>query len=235
MAIFDVRVLADGFSYFAGRFPQEAAKEMGDAAWKTATRFRSVFVKARLSGRPGLNKVGGFLQKSFRVGRSPRGEPLDRIVSWLASGSPYASIHETGGTIRPKRRRALAIPLPAALAGAGQVKGEAVTLAPSAAQFGTTSIQKGERTLYARKDLIYFHSGKAKAQGKPPLLVKIQGKGKTARIIPMYVLKTSVYIKPRMRFYATFRAWSGKPTALRYFSSALQRLIDRLWGKGGKR
>ena len=226
MAIFDVRVLADGFSFFAGRFPREAAKEMGDAAWKTATRFRSVFVKARLSGRPGLNRITGGLIRSFRVGRSPRGEPLDRVISWLASGSPYASIHETGGTIRPKRRRMLAIPLPAALTGAGAVKGEAVRLAPAAATFGRTQIRKGERTLYARKDLTFVVSKKG-----TPLLVKKVGD----RIIPMYVLKASVKIPARMKFYDTFRSWSGRPAALRFFSSGLRRLFDRLWGRGGKR
>lgn len=234
MAIIEANVLADGFSFFAGRFPTEAAKEMGDAAWKTAQRFRSIFIKARLSGRPGLNRITGSLIRSFRVGRSPRGVPLDMVVSWLASASPYGPIHETGGTIRPKRRRALAIPLPAALTGAGATKGASIALAPSDATFGSTEIKKGERTLYARRDLVYLHSGKAKAQGKPPLLVKLVGKGKNARIIPMYVLKTSVTIKPRLRFFDTFRDWSGRPAALRFFSSSLRKLIKKLYGKGNK-
>jgi hypothetical protein len=226
MAIFDVKVLADGFSFFAGRFPREATKEMGDAAQKTAMRFREVFIKARLSGRPGLNKVGGWLQKSFRVGHSPRGAPLDQVVSWLASRSPYGPIHETGGTIRPKRRRMLAIPLPAALTEGRQLKGEAVRLAPAAMKFGKTQIRKGERTLYARKDLTFIKSKKGNA-----LLVKKVGD----RIVPMYVLKASVKIPARMKFFDTFRSWSGKPAALRFFSSGLRRLIDKLWGRRGKR
>lgn len=227
MAILDVKVLADGFSYFAGRFPEEAKKEMRDAAWKTAKRFQAVFIKARLSGRPGLNRVTGALIRSFRVGRSPKGEPLDRIVSWLASRSRYASIHETGGTIRPKRRRALAIPLPAALTGAGAVKGEAVRVMPETQKVGGVTFRKGERSLRARTDLIYIK----RLGGKSPLLVKKVGD----RIIPMYVLKSSVKIPARMKFYDTFRSWSGRPAALRFFSSALRRLFERLWGKGGRR
>lgn len=220
------------FSFLAGAIPTEMAKQMGDAAWKTVTQFRKVFVRARLSGRPGLNRITGDLIRSFQVGRSPRGTPLDDIVSWLASRSRYAAIHETGGTIRPKRRRALAIPLPAAKTEAGAVKGEAVRIAPASAQFGSTQIQKGERTLYARKDLVFLHSGKRKAQGKAPLLVKIVGKGKNARIIPMYVLKTSVTIPPRMHFFDTFKAWVARPRALRFFRRGLQKAWEKFQKKG---
>lgn len=235
MAIFEGKVLAEGFSFFAGRFPTEAAKEMGDAAWKTATRFRAVFIALRLSGRPGLNRVSGALIRSFRVGRSPRGVPLNDVVSWLASASPYAAIHETGGTIRPKRRRALAVPLEAAKTKAGGLKGSSVTLAEDAMTVGSTAIEKGERTLYARRDLQFIHSKKAKAAGKAPILAVIRGKGKRARIIPMFALVRSVEIKPRMQFFDTFESWSARPASLRFFSTALRRLLERLAGKGKRR
>ncbi len=216
------------FNFLAGAVPIEMAKQMRDAAFKTVTRFRQVFVRVRMSGRPGLNRITGDLIRSFRVGRSPRGTDLDDVVSWLASRSRYAAIHEFGGVIRPKRRRMLAIPLKAAKTEAGAVKGEAVRVAPTSATFGTTKIRKGERTLYARKDLIFIK----RLGGKSPLLVKKFGEGKNARILPMYVLKASVTIPPRLQFFDTFTTWVRKPAALRFFLRALDRVWDKFKTKG---
>ena len=146
----------------------------------------------------------------------------------MGSGSKYAGIHETGGRIRPKRRRALAVPLEGARTKAGNLKGRYVNIAPSSATLGGTYIEKGERTLYANRDLIFIHSGKQKAAGKPPILAEIRGKGKSAQIIPKFVLLRSVKIPARLRFYATFRSWVRRPAALRFFKRGITRLWNRL-------
>jgi hypothetical protein len=212
------------FNFLAGAIPKEMARQMGDAAWKTMTRFRAVFVAARLSGRPGLRRITGDLIRSFRVGRTPRGTRLDDIVSWLASRSTYAATHEYGKVIRPKRRRMLAIPLPAAKTEAGAVRGKSVRVARAEMSRGSILIPKGERTLYARRDLTLIRSKK----GNLLLVEKTGGRS----FIPMYVLKTSVRIPPRMNFFNTFRTWVMKPAALRFFRRALKKAFEKFEKKG---
>ncbi len=239
MAIIQTGFDDSAFNFLAGRMPVEMAKEFGNAAWLTAARFRDVFRFAQLRGRPGLNRITGALWRSFRVGRSPRGTPLDDVFSFVASGSPYARIHETGGTIRPKRRRALAIPLRAAKTEAGATKGEAVRVMARTTTFGVggtgvrkpgrlVTVRKGERSLYARTDLTFIKTRKGTA-----LLVKRIGEGRAAKIVPMYVLKGAVRIPARLRFVDTFRQWASKPRALRFFVRALRKVADKLQ-RGGR-
>ena len=201
MAIFSVKVIADGFNFFAGRYPEEAAKEFGDAAWKTLVRFRDVFIRLRLSGRPGLNRITGQLIRSFKVGRSPRGVAINAVRAWLATGSPYARIHEEGGVIRPKRAQALAIPIGAARTKGGATKG-------------------GFESPRGRKDLTFIKRG----HGRAPILARVT----KTRVTPMYVLVKSVKIKPRLQFFETWTSWYRRPGSMRFFSSGLTRLIDRL-------
>lgn len=205
MAIFSVKIITDGFSYLARAYPEEASKAFGDAAWQTLVRFRDVFIRLRLSGRPGLNRITGQLIRSFKVGRSPRGVPIDRVTAWLATGSPYAHIHEEGGTIRPKRAGALAIPIGAARTKGGATRG-------------------GFESPRGRKDLEFIKRG----HGRAPLLAKVS----KDRITPMFVLVKSVKIKPRLQFFNTWNSWYQRPAARRFFSIGLTRLIHTLADKG---
>lgn len=71
---------------------REAAQALLDAIRENA--------RSRLTKDP-----TGALERSFYV----EGDPSDEL--WVASALPYARIHDTGGTIRPKRGKYLAIPL----------------------------------------------------------------------------------------------------------------------------
>ena len=85
-------------------------------------------------------------------------------------GSPliYANIQEVGGTIRPTRAQYLTVPLPAALNSNGTMK------FPSARHYPKTFVQRSRRG-----NLIIFQK---------------QGRS----IIPLFVLKKSVRIPPRL-------------------------------------
>ena len=82
--------------------------------------------KAKLalaSGGRGPDTRSGALRNSIRhtVDKGPTGPEMSLSAGGRFGGNDvrYARIHELGGTIRPKRAKSLAIPLPAARTGAG--------------------------------------------------------------------------------------------------------------------
>ena len=93
-----------------------------------------------------------------------------------APGIPYAKIQETGGTIKAKSGKFLCIPLPAALDSNG------LPLQSSPRDWPNTFC----------------------AQSKAGNLLIFQRRGTS--IVPLYVLKTSVTIPPRLNMGATLRA-----------------------------
>lgn len=91
-------------------------------------------------------------------------------------GTFYARIHEKGGTITPKKAKFLAIPLPAAL----KSNGEPIYASP----------REWKNTFVIT----------SKAGNK--LIVRREGKD----IVPLYVLKSSVKIPPRLKMGETLNA-----------------------------
>lgn len=171
------------------KFPKTLAEACRLGLLKGMTDFREYFRERQLRGRPGLNRRTSALFNSFALLGSPKGAGLNDVWAKLASSSKYALIHETGGTIRPKRRKFLAIPLPTAQAKAGAMRGNLVGLDPAG---GTTP------SLYGVKGLVLF---KSKAGN---LLL---GEPKPGGIVPLFVLKRSVTIPPRLGFLARFKEW----------------------------
>lgn len=100
------------------------------------------------------------------------------------------TIHETGGVIAAQAGGYLTIPLPEALDARG------VPLLPSSRDWPNTFIQRSRRG-----NLIIFQN---RGQREP---------------VPLYVLKTHVYIRPRLRM---------EQTILGELSFFTERLIDRL-------
>lgn len=126
----------------------------------------------RLRGRPGLAKRTGELARSFQM--SLAGETLADAKLRIWTTSPYAKIHEYGGTIRPVKGKWLTIPLPGAATKAGVARGGA---------------RDFENTFFAwskNGNLILFQKGKGK-KGKPT---------------PLFVLKEEVTIPARLGFRA---------------------------------
>jgi hypothetical protein len=110
-------------------------------------------------------------------------------VEGSVGGSAIAGVHEFGATIKPKSAKYLTVPLPAALDGKGVPKKQ------SAREWDNTFV----------------------AQSKAGNLIIFRRRG--SQVVPLYVLKSSVTIPPRLGMRKTLDA--GVP----YF---VERAMDSL-------
>lgn len=117
------------------------------------------------------------------------GQTFDTIQGSIGADVPYAAIQEFGGTISAENGKYLCIPLPAALDSSG------VPLKSSSRDWPNTFV----KTSKAGNLLIFQRRGTS--------------------VIPLYVLKTSVVIPPRLGMKKTLDA--GLP----YF---VERAMDRM-------
>lgn len=69
-----------------------------------------------------LNSRRGKLFAALKTGRRPRGTGVPSTVSVTFLFRPWMAIHETGGTIRPRAKKYLTVPLPGALRSDGALK-----------------------------------------------------------------------------------------------------------------
>lgn len=89
-----------------------------------------------------LNRRTGNLAARTRVTKATvTGRQVSITIS--TNGVPYALIHETGGTIRPREKQFLTIPLPGALTPSGVLRKSAGELQQNPAPFDTTFIHDG--------------------------------------------------------------------------------------------
>ncbi len=122
-----------------------------------------------------LKRRTGDLARSigFRIEKNKEG-----IESVIGSGASrktartvYANIHETGGTIRPKRARKLAIPIGAALTPSGVARFTPAELKNGSAGYDESFIAKskaGSLIIYGKKDLKIIPLFILKDQAKIP-------------------------------------------------------------------
>jgi len=125
-----------------------------------------------------LSRRSGDLIKSIRQSVRVRGTRVDDITGEIG-GAFYASVHESGATIRPKKAKYLAIPLPEALDRRG------VPLKPGPRDWPNTFVaesKKGNLLIFQRR---------------------------TGRIVPLYVLKREVKIPPRLGMGETLAKGQG--------------------------
>src|SRR5271165_2171024 len=124
-----------------------------------------------------LSRRSGALTEAILSSVKVSGQTFDTVQGSIgAPGIPYARIQETGGTITAKGGKFLCIPLPAALDGNG------LPLQSSPRDWPNTFC----------------------AQSKAGNLLIFQRRGTS--IVPLYVLKTSVTIPPRLNMGATLQA-----------------------------
>ena len=171
-----------------GNANQIIARKMITFLNKKGNQFVSRMITQRLSGPTGpqsLSRRTGTLARNIdKIVTQPKPNTF-RLTAFVRKPAFYAIVHEEGRIIRPKRARHLAIPLAAARTGAGVAR-------PGG----------GGGSIRARfPDLKFI---KSRAGNK--LLVRIQGKGKNKRIIPMFVLKDQVRIPARLGFKKTFKS-----------------------------
>ena len=127
-----------------------------------------------------LSRRTGTLNEAILNSVEVEGEHFFDIEGSIgAPGVPYAKIQETGGTIKPKSAKMLAIPLPAAMTSDG------VSMLRSPRDWPNTFVRKSK----AGNLIIFMKLGD--------------------RIVPLYLLKPSVTIPARLGMQATLEAGAG--------------------------
>lgn len=157
------RVLSEELKLFLTEVTQALATRHG-GAWPGGTSSQT------------LSKRSGALVNSLLSGVKVEGTTFASLAGSISSDVPYAGIQETGGVIKPKTAKYLAIPLPAALNNAG------IPLRDGPRSWPNTFV----------------------ARSKAGNLLIFQKLGTS--IIPLYVLKDQVTIPPRLGLGKTLAA-----------------------------
>lgn len=157
---------------------------MANAAKAWGLSYLVALVKTRLSGRPGLNRVTGNLQRDWIVDATA-GDDISVTVETQGVANAYAGLHEHGGTIRPVRSKFLWIPTEANRTSSG-----APRISP------TEAIQRGGFINYKRGP-VFFAKPMTKSTKKTLI---------THGLVALFVLKKQVTIPARMGATALFRA-----------------------------
>jgi hypothetical protein len=160
-------------------FPKELKYEIADGMDHATRKFLKIFKQTRLQGPPGIRgRPHGIFTHFSRA--SLVSQDIEGMGMVIFSDSKIARMHEEGAMLKNPGGGKLAVPLS------------------------------------ARKEL-FTSDGRLKKQYKQPRLLKnvipIQLKGKTflakvkkklRELIPIFVLKNSVRIRPRLLFYKTW-------------------------------
>ena len=160
-------------------FPKDLKYEIADGMDHISRKFLKVFKQTRLQGPPGIKgRPHGIFTHFSRA--SLVSQDIEGMGMVIFSDSKIARMHEEGATVKNPGGGKLAVPLS------------------------------------ARREL-FTSNGRLKKQYRQPRLIKnvipiqLRGKMFLARIIkkarqilPLFVLKNSVRIKPRLMFYQTW-------------------------------
>ena len=160
-------------------FPKELKYELGDGMDHISRKFLKIFRQTRLQGPPGIRAHPHGIFTHFQRA-SLVSQDIEGMGMVIFSDSKIARMHEEGATLKNPGGGKLAVPLS------------------------------------ARKEL-FTSDGRLKRQYRRPRLLKnvirIQLKGKTflakvkkklREILPLFILKNQVRIKPRLMFYKTW-------------------------------
>lgn len=133
----------------------------------------------------------GALRNSIRASRVT-GQNFADIEGRAFTTSVYAPIHEYGGTITPKHKRYLRVPLPEALTAAGDVKG------------GLAPVQRGGSWETADGDPTFVRRSKS---NPGEAVIYLSGPNGP---VPIFALKKSVTIPGgRLRWFDTWASLAG--------------------------
>ena len=160
-------------------FPKDLKYEIADGMDHISRKFLKVFKQTRLQGPPGIKgRPHGIFTHFSRA--SLVSQDIEGMGMVIFSDSKIARMHEEGATVKNPGGGKLAVPLS------------------------------------ARREL-FTSNGRLKKQYRQPRLIKnvipIQLRGKTflakvikkaRQILPLFVLKNSVRIRPRLMFYQTW-------------------------------
>jgi len=155
--------------------------------------FKALYANTGLKDKRFIATKNVGIGKYMKVYRNPRkGDTLDMELG-IFSRSKIVALHERGGIVTAKAG-AMALPLPAALGSTGRLKKE------------YSSFIAGRRTYVPGQLKGMFILKK----GNIAILMMRQPKtGSGDQAIPLFVLRRSMNISPRLRFYATWDRMEG--------------------------
>jgi len=175
-----VEINIRAFERVKKRAPKELKMQIGDALDRISKGFLKRFRKWQLQGPPGVRGASGYglfgtFKRAFLVSQEIEGMGVH-----IFSDSKVASLHEKGGIVKDPGGGRLAVPL-------------------------------------SSRTQMFTRRGKLKRRYKGPRLLKsvhpmrFHGKTflakvtkRTGKILPLYVLKREVRLKPRLGFYRTW-------------------------------
>lgn len=128
------------------KMPVELKPKAKAALTKAAITLQKIMVGRSTGGDP-LNRRTGQLARSWRVDVGTN--PLSPAVAVATTGTPYAIIHEFGGTVTAKNSKFLTIPLDANKTGAGVMRQNARQVIDAG---GHTFMSKRGNMIIAGKD-----------------------------------------------------------------------------------
>jgi len=191
------------------KYPKIVYKNTRKAFERITQRFQSSFTAERLtkSGspltqndtRPGLFRRSGGLARGLIT--KVRGDSMSNLEGAVGWWQPFqamkAGVHEYGATITPKRSSYLAIPLDAVLTNTGR------------ARFG-----------YSPRDWPDTRVHKTKT-GQLFIVQDQPGE----QLLPLYILKKSVYIPPRLQFRKLWNKRSHRLSVQKEMLKALTKTV----------
>jgi phage gpG-like protein len=189
-------------------------KKLGDSFEPVMVEMVNELVEAhrgsmtRRASNRALKRRTGALARSARTELATTARPEAR--SMIGRGAPYAKIHETGGTITPRRRQFLTVPLRNALTAAGVTR-QAAKLERGSSGFRTRGTVPGA----ASRDTFIFSA----VGGRRLIAVERKGGG----VLPLYILRKRVTIPARLGFRDEWRQLAKNPR--KYANRALKRWL----------
>lgn|GEM_PF-5267481 len=205
------------------RSPEIMGEQLRLSFSKGIRLFKTHFIETRMSGRPGLNRGRHTSPAAWPVWVTPRGTDIDQVHARMWTVYPWMKIHEDGGTITARRRKYLAIPISREYGGQAKTEGgylrgafvritDKDTAAPD-------YVGAGERSLYAVGGLFPFRSKKGNL---------LLGMRKGGDLVPMFVLKRQVTIKPRLKMRYTFTRWARGQELAMVLRNGMRTALDKI-------
>jgi len=186
------------------RFPKELKVELGDAFDHIQRKFLKTFKQTRLQGPPGVKaRPHGIFSHFTRASLVSR--DIEGMGMTIFSDSKISRMHEEGATIKSAGGERIAAPLsarPEMFIG-GQYPGR---------------LKKKYRDPRAMKNVI-----RMVLKGKQ-FLVKV--KNKSRELLPLFVLKNQIRIRPRLGFYKTWDDMQNE--RLKILDNAIKRTLEKV-------
>lgn len=205
-----IRINTDRVDRAMSLFPGQLKEELLDAFDHIRRGFfKALYANTGLKDRRFIATKNVGIGKYLKVYRNPnKGDILDMELG-IFSRSKIVALHEKGGIVTAKAG-AMAIPLPAALGSTGRLKKE------------YSSFIAGRRTYVPGQLKGMFILKK----GNTALLMMRQPKTSSGEeAIPLFVLRRTMTISPRLRFYDTWDRMEGYRRDI--LNKSVEKVIDK--------